>query len=86
MDKEFFEKINKLKIKCYKCLDTKFVWKKRCNDDGLGNFIILTCDYCSNYNFFDYSNKNNLKINGIPIFNVCDNTEDIFLYYSYSNT
>lgn len=81
MEKEFFDKINILKIHCVKCLDTKLVWKARkYNDNGLGYFMILSCDYCSDYTFIDYSKTSNLKISRIPIFNVEDNNKDIYFY------
>ena len=74
MSQEFFDKIKALGINCYKCLDTRLVWKQRNNnEDGLGYFIMLTCDHCYNYSFVQYSKKSNIYINGVPIFNVDNN-------------
>jgi hypothetical protein len=81
---EFNNKISILSIKCKKCLDTKLMWKQRSdNDDNLGWFIILNCDLCSDSLFVQYSNTNNLLLNGIPIFNI-HYTEYQTDIYSYS--
>lgn len=81
MSQEFFDKIRRLGIDCYKCLDTKMVWKQRkYNYDDFGHFVILTCDLCCNYLFVKYSKSSNIYINGRPVFNVEDNNVyDIYM-------
>ena len=83
MNNELSTKIKKLGILCTKCLDTKFMWKERYNNDGLGWFIILNCDLCSDSLFVGYSYTNNLSLKGIPLFNIFY-TQDPNDIYSYS--
>jgi hypothetical protein len=81
MCSEFNQKISELGIKCSKCLDTKFLWKKGYVKDikeitcinNENYFEIIRCDMCvscfdTEKNTVRISKTSNLTYNNIPIF------------------
>lgn len=91
---ELYKKLDILKIKCPKCLDTRVLWKSinisnhiSFNKffgikEDINYFMIIACDRCSDSRFLDYSKTSNIKIGEIPVFNADTYETDIHFFTS----